>query len=168
MRLVEEGTPNPQGEALVEELRWIHTVVRQNLATILEVSTAVLGGAAPEQVQAQINELAATSAVWTLRVNCMRYCQLVHGHHHHEDVAWFPALRQVNPALHRVIDRLEADHRLVSELLDRVEAAARRLGDDESARPELAVALRALADHLLAHLDYEEEQLNPTLRRIAG
>ena len=29
-------------------------------------------------------------------------------------------------------------------------------------------ALRALADHLLAHLDYEEEQLNPTLRRIAG
>lgn len=41
MRLVEEGTPNPQGEALVEELRWIHSVVRQNLATILEVSAAV-------------------------------------------------------------------------------------------------------------------------------
>lgn len=168
MRLVEEGTPNPQGEALVEELRWIHTIVRQNLATILEVSAAVLSGAPPEQVRAQIDELAATSAVWTLRVNCMRYCQLVHGHHHHEDEAWFPALRQVNPGLHRVIDKLEADHRLVSELLDRVEAAAERIGADEAARQELAAALRALADHLLAHLDYEEEQLNPTLRRITA
>lgn len=167
MQLVEEGTPNPQGEALVEELRWIHTVVRQNLATIMEVSMAVLGGAPPEQVRAQLDELAATSAVWTLRVNCMRYCRLVHGHHHHEDVAWFPALRQVNPGLHRVIDRLEADHRLVSELLDRVEAAAERIEIDERARPDLAAALRALADHLLTHLDYEEEQLNPTLRRIA-
>ncbi len=46
-------------------------------------------------------------------------------------MAWFPALRQVDPALHRVIDRLEADR-------------------------------------LMAHLDYEEEQLNPTLRRITA
>ena len=167
MRLLAEGTPNPQGEALVEELRWIHTVVRQNLDTIMDVSAAVLGGAASEAIQAQIAELSATSAVWTLRVNCMRYCRLVHGHHHHEDVAWFPALRAANPALGTVIDRLEADHRIVSDLLDRVEAAAERLGSDDAARPELAAALRALAEHLLSHLDYEEEQLNPTLRRLA-
>ena len=114
MQLVETGTPNPQGEALVAELRWVHTIVRQNLATILEVSAAVLGGALATQVQAQIDELAATSAVWTLRVNCMRYCSLVHGHDNHEDEAWFPALRRVNPAMHQVIDQLEADHRAVA------------------------------------------------------
>jgi hypothetical protein len=143
-------------------------VVRQNLATIREVSAAVLGGAPAAQVRAQLDDLAATSAVWTLRVNCLRYCRLVHGHHHHEDAAWFPALRQVNPGLRTVIDRLEADHRLVSELLDAVEAAADRIATDAEARPALAGALQALAEHLLAHLDYEEQQLNPTLCRIAS
>jgi Hemerythrin HHE cation binding domain len=166
VKLVEEGTPNPDGEALVAELRWIHGVIRSNLATIATISKEIIGGAPVEQVRSQIDELAATSAVWTLRVNCMRYCSLVHGHHHHEDVAWFPALHRLNPEIHTVIDKLEADHVLVSRYLDDVEAAAARIVTDEPARGALVDALGGLAAHLLAHLDYEEASLSPTLRRI--
>lgn len=166
MRLVDEGTPNPRGEALLEELRWIHSIIRSNLATIVALTDQILNGAPAEQVRAEIDELASTSVVWTLRVTCMRYCSLVHGHHHHEDAGWFPVLRQINPGLHTVIDKLEADHALVSRHLDEVEAAAARINTDVSARAVLAEALRQLAAHLLTHLDYEERNLASTLRRM--
>ena len=167
MKLLDDDTPNPGGDALLAELRWIHDIIRSNLATIMAVAEQITAGAPIVQVRAQIDNLAATSVVWTLRVNCMRYCSLVHGHHHHEDAAWFPALRHVNPELHSVIDKLEADHVVVSGYLDAVAAAAARISTDDSARSVLADALRGLADHLLTHLDYEETSLAPTLRRLA-
>ena len=168
MTLVDEGRTHPLGEALAQELRWIHGIIRDNLARIVSISEQISGGAPAAQVRAQINELAATSVVWTLRVNCFQYCSLVHGHHHHEDVAFFPGLRRANPALHPVIDKLEADHRVVSGCLDEVEAAAARIDKDEAARGVLVAALRRLAEHLLAHLDYEEANLTPTLRRLTA
>jgi hemerythrin-like domain-containing protein len=90
----------------------------------------------------------------------------VHSHHHIEDIALFPGLRRANPALHNIIDKLEADHVVVAGHLDAVEAAADRILTDESARTELADALRGLAEHLLTHLDYEEANITPTLRRL--
>jgi hemerythrin-like domain-containing protein len=77
-------------------------------------------------------------------------------------------LRRVNPELCPVIDKLEADHRAISVYLDEVEASAERILEDEAARAELAGGLNALAEHLLSHLDYEETNLNPTLRRLTA
>ena len=65
-----------------------------------------------------------------------------------------------------MIDKLEADHVIVSRYLDDVKAAAGRIVTDEAARAELASALSGLAEHLLTHLDYEETSLAPTLRRM--
>jgi hypothetical protein len=166
MILADQGDTNPAGEALVQELLWIHGVIRRNLATIAAIIDQIVKGAPVDQVRAQIDDLAATSVVWTLRVNCLRYCSLVHAHHHHEDAAFFPALRRVDPGIHSVIDKLEADHVMVSRHLDDVEAAAGRILTDEAARTELAGALRGLAEHLFTHLDYEEASLTPLLRRL--
>lgn len=165
MSPVREEAVNPRGEALFQELLWVHGIIRSNLATITQVIEAINHDAPTEQIRSQLNDLAANSIVWRLRVNCLQYCHLVHGHHHHEDVSFFPELRRVNPDLDSVVDKLEADHRVVSDLLDDVEAAARRL-NEASARPELADALHWLGEHLLAHLDYEEAKLAPTLRRL--
>jgi hypothetical protein len=164
----DESKENPQGEALAAELRWVHGIIRSNLQTIADLVAQLNHGASAEQIRAQINELAATSAIWTLRINCFRYCHLVHSHHNLEDAALFPRLRRFHPALGPVIDKLEADHVVVSNDLDEVEAAAERLDGDESARAALADALNGLAKHLLTHLDYEEANLTPTLRRLAG
>ena len=168
MRMIDEGTPNPRGEALVEELRWIHGIIRENLAAIQALTDQVAGGASAEQVQTRLKELAATNLVWRLRTGCLRYCSLVHSHHHGEDAHFFPGLRRVNPALRPVIDKLEADHLVIAGHLDAVEAAAGRISSDAAARTELAAALRGLAEHLITHLDYEEANLNPTLRRLTG
>ena len=166
MSMVEEGATHPRGVALFDELLFIHGMIRQSLDTVLELVERVNGGAPVEEIQASLRELSSTSLLWRLRESCMQYCYFVHMHHNHEDVHWFPALRGANPKLDPVIDKLEADHKLVSEYLDDVDEAARRIVDDEAARADLASKLGRLAEHLLSHLDYEETNLAPTLRRL--
>ncbi len=168
MQMVEEGTPNPNGEELVAELAWVHGIIRDNLAAIKTLTGEVIGGALPDEVRAQVEELSATNIVWTLRSGCLRYCALVHMHHGGEDSHFFPGLQRVNPELRPVIDKLESDHVAISGHLDSVESAARRFSGDEAGRVALAEALAGLSEHLLTHLNYEEENLNPTLRRLPG
>src|SRR5690349_748387 len=120
----DESVETPQGAAMAEELRWVHGIVRSNLQTIEKLVTQLNAGAPAEEIRGQINDLAANSALWTLRVNCFRYCNLVHTHHKLEDVALFPRLRRFHPALAPVVDKLEADHVVVSQYLDEVEAIA--------------------------------------------
>jgi hypothetical protein len=164
--MVEEGATHPSGEALLEELKWVHGMIREQLETLRDAAAAVAGGAPAEQVQARITEMAGTNIVWRLRVDCMRYCHLVHSHHGLEDAYFFPFLCQANPAIRSVTDKLQADHLLVSDYLDKVETASALIARDESVRGDLVAALNELSDHLLTHLDYEEENLAPTLRRL--
>ena len=106
--------------------------------------------------------------LWQLRVNCLRYCSFVHSHHGAEDADFFTELRDTNPAINPVIDRLQGEHRRVSDDLDAVEAAAKALGDDDGQQARTAVVdtLRALRENLLAHLDYEERSIEATVRRV--
>src|SRR5690348_14560601 len=140
MAMVPEGSTHPQGEALLEELKWIHGIIRNSLKAILQVAADIADGAPAPEVQARIDDLAATSIIWRLRVDCMRYCQLVHMHHHGEDVFFFPYLCRANPTLRAVTDKLQADHVAVSEYLDRVQALSARIAKEEPARAELVVA----------------------------
>src|SRR6476646_10862229 len=149
--MVEEGSTDPRGEALLQELLWVHGIIRGNLAAIRQIVNEIVVCAPAEEVRAQIDELAATSIVWRLRVDCMRYCHLVHSHHHLEDVAFFPFLCQANPTLQSVVDKLQSDHVVVSDYLDAVEAAAARIVKYESARSDLAAALTDLSEHLITH-----------------
>lgn len=160
--------PGPApGEHLVQELRWVHGVLRHDLRTISALADEVTAGASAQRVGKAIRSLQTSSPLWQLRVNCLRYCAFVHAHHGGEDVRLFPALRRANPALNPVVDRLEADHRTVSDLLDQVESLARLIGgdDDPQIRQRLVTTLRQLASTLLAHLDFEEESISPTLRQ---
>jgi hypothetical protein len=63
---------------------------------------------------------------------------------------------------------LEADHREVAVHLDEVEEDARALSDDDGrdSRRTLSGALGRLADHLLAQLAFEEENVASTMRRL--
>jgi hypothetical protein len=165
------GTPSTsRGDALVEELKWVHDLIRRDLRTVRRLAEEAEAGAPAEAIQAGVRSLAAGGPLWTLRINCLRYCYFVHAHHTAESALLFPALRRANPALDPVVDRLEADHRGVAVLLDEIDEAARSLGgrDDPDARRGLVTALDALATDLLAHLDYEEEHVSPTLRTWSG
>ncbi|HEX6551523.1 MAG TPA: hemerythrin domain-containing protein [Ktedonobacteraceae bacterium] len=153
------------GEHLLQELKWVHNVLRQDLALCQALARQVAAGVAPEYVREQVKSLQTSSPLWKLRVNCLYYCRFVHAHHHTEDVALFPALKRTNPALGPVVDKLVADHRKVSGLLDQIEASANALGeqDETDPRARLVQALNDLSTDLLEHLAFEEEAIGPTL-----
>ena len=167
MTLSEQTEPSSPGEALVNELLWVHGKIRHDLNVVRELSASVLAGVPADEVQAEIGRLQTNSPLWKLRVNCLYYCRFVHMHHTIEDVALFPELRRTNPALGPVVDRLEADHRRVSDYLDEIEEAVRAIGKEDTpqGRQRIVDGLDGMTDHLLAHLEFEEVEISPTLRK---
>ena len=170
MALAETRPPNPRGEALVAELKWVHDMIRRDLTTVRQLAADVAAGLPAEEVGSAIRSLGANGPLWQLKVGCVHYCRFVHSHHNAESILLFPQLRRADPALNPVVDKLEADHVHVSGLLDRVEAAASELGaaEDPVARQRLVRALDTLSADLLAHLRYEEEHISATLRTWTG
>jgi Hemerythrin HHE cation binding domain len=162
------GSETDRGRAIFEELLWVHSIIRRNLEIVEQLAADVDEGLSGEAVQDALEELKADGPLWRLKVNCLRYCRQVHAHHGAEDVLLFPALRATDPSIGSVVDRLEADHARVSDLLDVVEAAARALTDTngDDARQRVVDGLRDLHVHLLEHLDFEERRAGPTMRRL--
>jgi Hemerythrin HHE cation binding domain len=154
------------GEGLVAELKWVHGMIRRDLETVRWLADELENGLPGQAAAETVGDLAIGSALWQLKINCLQYCRFVHAHHHAESALLFPLLRESNPALGPVVDKLEADHARVSDLLDEVSAAAAALAgrEDAGVRKRLIVALAELADDLLAHLQYEEDNISATLR----
>ena len=156
------------GEALVQELLWIHDVIRRDLAIVRELAGAVAAGEPAADVTSRLRELETRGPLWQLKYGCLQYCRHVHGHHSFEDTAWFPGLRAANPELGQTLDRLQSEHREVAELLHEVEVAAVDLetSDSTDTRARVRDALARLDEHLLAHLAFEEETITPTLLEL--
>jgi Hemerythrin HHE cation binding domain len=156
------------GVAIHRQLKLVHQMLRDDLALCRELASDVAAGAATGEIVQRIASLATRSPIWTLRVNCLYHCRVVHAHHHGEDAEMFPALRRSNPELSFVVDKLERDHRIISGRLDEVEAAAAApdLEGTEATAPRerLVSALTDLADLLLTHLAFEEEAVAPAMR----
>ncbi len=157
-----------QGRALFQELLWVHRAIRRDLETVRGLASDVLDGLPADRLNAELKKLEANGPLWQLKINCLRYCRFVHLHHGAEDALLFPRLRETDPEIGPVVDRLEDEHRRVSDQLDEVEAAAMELtnGDGEAARRRVADGLNVLAEDLLAHLEFEEREAGPTLRRL--
>ena len=157
-----------RGRAMYEMLLAVHAAIRRDLDFIEELAGQAVNGVDAGDLRRQVHALKRGSMLWRLQTNCLRYCSFVHSHHGAEDADFFTELRETNPAINPVIDRLQAEHRRVSDDLDAVEAAATALGEDDGqqARAALVDALRALRENLLAHLDYEERGTGATVRRL--
>jgi hypothetical protein len=164
-----EAQPETErGRAMFEELLWVHSAIRHDLEIVKRLAANVGEGLPGHALQDTLGELKTNGPLWQLKVNCLRYCSHVHAHHGAEDVLLFPALRAADPTIGPVVDRLESDHARVSDLLDVIEAAARALADTDGgdARQRVIDGLQDLHVHLLEHLDYEERNAGPTIRRL--
>jgi Hemerythrin HHE cation binding domain len=165
---IEAKSETARGRAMYEMLLVVHAAVRSNLDLIQQLATQALDGVDVEDLRSQLHALKRDSMLWRLQLGCLRYCSFVHSHHNAEDADFFSELRDTNPEINPVIDRLQADHRRVSDDLDAVEAAANALANDDGPRARKAVAdaLQALRENLLAHLDYEERSIEATVLRV--
>ncbi len=73
-----------------------------------------------------MNRMTIRQNNWTLGVYCATYCRVVTGHHTLEDRSVFPHLKGQDPDLDPVIDRLAAEHEVIADLLERIDAALMR------------------------------------------
>lgn len=106
---------------------------------------------------------------WTLGTYCATYCRVVTMHHTIEDAQMFPRLRDADPSLAPVVDRLEREHHQVAAVLEDVDRALVTLvtRPDDGGIEAVRRAVVALSDVLLAHLAYEESQLVGPLNRLS-
>ena len=159
---------SPHERAVGQHLVDVHDGLRGELeqlqGLIEQVATGTLDAAG---ARSHIATMALRQNNWTLGTYCESYCRIVTTHHTIEDQSMLPHLRARDPRLGPVVDRLQEEHLVIHELLDRVDRA---LVDLVAGKPdglsEVSAAVDLLADGLLSHLSYEERELVEPLARL--
>jgi alkanesulfonate monooxygenase SsuD/methylene tetrahydromethanopterin reductase-like flavin-dependent oxidoreductase (luciferase family)/iron-sulfur cluster repair protein YtfE (RIC family) len=155
-----------RGRAVGRHLVDVHDGLRQELQQLRDLLEQVRQGAVSAgRARAAINELTLRQNNWTLGAYCANYCTVLTQHHGIEDQSIFPHLRRSDPGLVPVIDRLEAEHEVIHELIEGLDRALVSFVRDPEDFGGLQEAIDVLSDALLSHLSYEEEQIVDPLSR---
>ena len=155
------------GRAIGRHLGQVHDHLRNELSQIRELLRQVKQGNLEfDRARAAINEMTMRQNNWTLGAYCASYCAIVTMHHGMEDRAVFPHLREADPSLAPVIDRLEAEHEFIHEAMQDVDRVLVKLVSHPGDFTEVDEAVDILADVLLSHLAYEEREITEPLSRL--
>jgi alkanesulfonate monooxygenase SsuD/methylene tetrahydromethanopterin reductase-like flavin-dependent oxidoreductase (luciferase family) len=142
---------------LREELGQIKQLVEQVATGVVDAGTA----------RSHINTMTMRQNKWTLGTYCESYCRVVTTHHTIEDQTMLPHLRQADPRLAPVVDRLREEHEAIHGVLERVDQALVAFVAEPDGVPALREAVNLLSDTLLSHLSYEERELVEPLARLS-
>ncbi|GGO62762.1 LLM class flavin-dependent oxidoreductase [Nonomuraea cavernae] len=157
----------PHEQAAGQHLVDVHDHLRQELREIRRLVEKVTAGTMDVgAARSHINTMTMRQNNWTLGAYCESYCRVVTTHHTIEDQSLFPRLRRADPALAPVVDRLEAEHRAIHDVLDGVDRALVALVGEPGGTQALRDAVDLLTDTLLSHLSYEERELVEPLARL--
>lgn len=149
-----------------QHLVMIHDHLRDNMVVLGRlIERAAKGEASSDEVKAETADLVMVSNYRRFGTLCGQYCQFVHGHHSIEDQSLFPSIAAQGPAFKAIADRLQAEHVVVHQLLEKLIDALIALADAPAPdKFEASVEIfRALERVLLSHLGYEEEAIGDAL-----
>jgi hypothetical protein len=145
-----------------QRLGWFHNYHRAQLG-------AVRGAMEQRDAEGLRDKLAALqmSANYRRFGNlCGQECRMLTGHHGIEDTHMFPLLHHAgSDGLRKVVERLMAEHLVVHELIEELEAAAQALVVAPTAE-NFATAKTAFSDLekcVQSHFGYEETELEEAL-----
>ena len=163
----EQASYGPAQLAVPQHLKDVHDHLRSELGQVRDVVEQVVRGQlAVGHARSAVNAMTMRQNNWTLGAYCASYCRVVTGHHGLEDSGIFPHLRSSDPDAVPVIDRLEAEHEVISDVLDDVDRSLVALvADEPGALDRLQHVVDLLTDTLLSHLAYEERELLHPLAR---
>ena len=168
------GPPPPTGfvysaqaQQVGQHLVDVHDHLRGELEQLRDVLRQVRQGVLTAgSARAALNEMTMRQNNWTLGAFCASYCRLVSQHHHIEDSAVFPHLRRADTGLAPVIDRLEAEHVVIHDVVEGVDRELVTYISEPSDFSPIQRAVDLLTDTLLSHLAYEESQIIEPLARL--
>lgn len=145
----------------------VHDMLRAELARLYDLIEQVAAGAMDVgAARSHISTMTMRQNNWTLGTYCESYCRVVTTHHTLEDQGIFPHLRNGDPRLGPVIDRLELEHHAIHDVLEGVDRALVGLVASSEGMTGLRAAVDLLSDTLLSHLAYEERELVEPLARL--
>ena len=155
----------PDQQAAGQHLIDVHDGLRGELERLRAmVAQLEAGDVDPSAVRSFLNRMTIRQNNWTLGVYCASYCRIVTGHHTLEDRSVFPHLKSRAPELGEVIDRLQEEHEVIADLLERIDAAIVALVSSEGI-DDVRRSVDALTDAMASHLAYEERELVEPLAR---
>ena len=71
----QRGTPGgARSQALIEQLRWVHDMLRRDLTSVRVLAARVVDRASGPEVQAGLRDLQSNGPLFQLRVNCLSQC----------------------------------------------------------------------------------------------
>jgi hemerythrin-like domain-containing protein len=163
-------TYTAQEQADGGQLIEVHNALRAELDQIFDLIDQVAAGTMnAATARSHLNEMTMRQNNWTLGTYCESYCRVVTMHHTLEDQSLFPQLRQRDPRLTPVIERLQAEHRVIHDVLDGVDRALVAFvsaTDRDAALTGLRASADLLSDTLRSHLSYEERELVEPIARL--
>lgn len=149
-----------------EHLKEVHDHLRQNMQSIrVLIDRARDGLATREDVARETSELTMVSNFRRFGNLCGQHCQVVNTHHSLEDAYVFPAIANISDGYRAVAERLQAEHVVVHELLERQIETLNAMVEAPSAErfADAVEVFEALERVLLSHLGYEEDQIGDAL-----
>lgn len=176
--VLDEGTrpsaPEPAGDvmfsrrgrAVGQHLIDVHNQYRAELEQVRDLLARVAKGiTAAGAARGELNRLTIRANDWALGGACQMQCVALTEHHGTEDAAIFPHLRRSQDSLQDVLDRLDAEHHAIADVLEDIDAALIHLVQHPADLGPVTEAIDLLTDTLLSHFAYEERELVGPLAR---
>src|ERR1700744_1369439 len=118
------GSFTTRGTRVGRQLVEVHDHYRRELRELRGLLERVAEGVITAgQARGELNKFALRANDWTFGGLCQRQCVALVEHHLAEDGSIFPRLRRRRPSLEAVLDRLEAEHQVLGEVLEDIDAA---------------------------------------------
>jgi hemerythrin-like domain-containing protein len=161
----EAGTPS--GRAAAQMLVNVHAHLRSELEQIRDVVAEVAVGQADAALaRSLINQMSMRQNYWSLGAFCATYCRVLTMHHAIEDSSLFVDLRSRDESLGPIVERLSEEHEVVAAVITRLDDALVAMVEDPEKLAAVQSEVERLAEVLLSHLDYEEDQLLGPIARL--
>jgi len=149
-----------------QRLALIHAMYLRQLSQIRRVMEQVEASKTEtEDLTAAISSMPMAENYRAFGNLCGQQCQLLTFHHTAEDQLVFPALMQGSEGLQKVVERLAAEHEIIHQLLDRLEAASAAIATEPST--DRFAQLKDVFDRLdrvvRSHFGYEEVELEEAI-----
>ena len=147
-------------------LREVHDHLRENMQAIRTlVERARAGLVSTDDVARETGELTMVTNFRRFGNLCGQHCQIVNTHHSIEDAYLFPSIAAISDGYRQVADRLQAEHVIVHELLERQIETLNLMVTEPSEQhfSDAVEVYEALERVLSSHLGYEEAQIGDAI-----
>lgn len=147
-------------------LAQIHELHMKQIAQVEALIVAIDKGSSPEKGAVDAIETLVLSRNYQLfGWLCGQECQHLNFHHTSEDEAIFPALRQGEPGLNAVLDRLAQEHIAIHTWIERTleMVAAYNERPEPASYEHLRDTFQTLARLVRSHFGYEQGELEEAL-----